>query len=82
MKRRPPEAPWVRMLPGNGDGHMHCVCLGCDERFVVGLPAPLDIGIKITNLYLRHHRPCGKAWENKGKPERPPFAWPGLEHTP
>ena len=86
MRRPRPEQPWVRMLPGNGDGHMHGVCLGCNERYVVGLPAPIDIAIKTTNLYLRRHLRCGKAWEAKGKPETVPpellgprLAWPGLK---
>lgn len=66
--RPKPERPWVRMLPGNGDGHLHGLCLGCAVPFVVGLPAPLEIVPRIMDLYLRAHGRCGGQWEKRGKP--------------
>lgn len=70
--RCPPERPWIRMLPGTGDGHFHGYCLGCEQGFVVALPAPLGIAIKTIGLYLREHRHCGGAWRKRGSPEKAP----------
>ncbi len=68
--RQKPERPWVVMLPGEGDGHLHGLCLGCGYRFVVGLPAPISVACKTVDLYLRHHGPCGAKWIARGKPEK------------
>lgn len=70
------ERPWVRMLPGQGDGHLHGFCLGCLQRFIVGLPAPIGVACKTINLYLREHRHCGGEWRKRGSPETLPEGTP------